>query len=362
MMKKSQVSMEFVTIFVFVLVIFSIFLSITTKKLGEISDERDYIFMRDLAENIKKEIILASQVQDNYFRKFELPPNINGRNYTINVTQDELGIYLPDKSYYATLPLDVKGSFAESLNKDTLKHCITKNAWDGIRISLNQVSIEYAQIENGVDNGIPIDDPDKWINIEDLDDSFFDDGGHLILKEDQYFAVYVRINCVENIRTIRTIIDTEPSFAEMKSMEYIFREKTQENIVSEFFGTVPLVDTPNPFFREFGLLTRHATNDKSDLNFDSEGNGILWNDDDEQRHTFNLFTKTCEDGSGNIYKLIYQVNDDLELGDDGFEIRFDPNFTHVESSSVMAIECRKGAKLNSEVVPSTKVSAKFVIE
>ena len=347
--------MEFVTIFLFVVLIFSVFLSITTKKLGEIADERDYVFMRDLAENIKKEVIIASQVQDNYFRKFELPPNINGRNYTINISNNELGIYLPDKSYYAVLPQDVKGSFAPDLNKDTLKHCITKNSWDGIRISLNQVSIEYAQIENGVDNGLAINNPDKWINVDDLDDIYFDDDGFLKLEKDQYFAVYVRINCVENIRTIRTVIDTEPEFAEMKGMEYIFREKTPNTISSEFFGNVPVVDVPNPFFRRFSLITKHGSGDRSDLNKCGE-DYCLWNDINEGRYTFNLFTLTCEDGSGNIYKLIYQAT----ANSGAFEIGFDPNYVHVESSNVMAIECGKPG-FSSDVVPSTKVAAKFVI-
>ncbi|MBT4648259.1 class III signal peptide-containing protein, partial [archaeon] len=148
---KAQVSAEFILIFTVVLSSFLLFLNIINSRLGEVQEQKEYILMQTLASNIKEEIILATQVHNNYIRRFSIPLNINTKDYNMYIEKNELKIDLydagnyegePSKTVYAVLPIDVKGGFVEEKDENTLDHCVTKNQFDGIRISRNQVSLD----------------------------------------------------------------------------------------------------------------------------------------------------------------------------------------------------------------------------
>src|SRR3989344_8447674 len=147
-MKKSQVSFEFMLIFTLIFLVIVGLLYISNRRLSEIADQREYLFMQGLANSIKNEIVLASSVNNNYIRKFSLPNKLGGRAYNISIEEgDSLVINLFEnnrkiKDYFTLLPINVKGTFVEDISYETREHCITKNDYDGIRISRFQASVE----------------------------------------------------------------------------------------------------------------------------------------------------------------------------------------------------------------------------
>ena len=87
-MKKAQISFEFIMIFTLILAAVIGFIVIINSRLSDISEQQEDLLMKNLANNIKSEVILASSVNNNYFRRFEVPVKISGRNYRIDLNFD----------------------------------------------------------------------------------------------------------------------------------------------------------------------------------------------------------------------------------------------------------------------------------
>ncbi|MEM2121399.1 MAG: hypothetical protein QXU20_01935 [Candidatus Woesearchaeota archaeon] len=100
---KSQVGFEFVLL---VGIVF-LFFGITTYAIIELSDriryEAESEQLKDLGLRIKQEIILATNAQDGYYRTFELPVTINGKNYSISVEGSFLVIRTDNRAYYTRI-------------------------------------------------------------------------------------------------------------------------------------------------------------------------------------------------------------------------------------------------------------------
>lgn len=194
MKSKSQVSVEFILIFAIVLSVSVFFLGILNKNLSEINDKKDFALMQKFANNIRNEIVMASQVRDNYVRKFEVPYTINSKNYTIKLQKDELIVNIThenNKRIQIFLPQEVKGGFLENNELGFLDYCISKNN-NELRISRNQASLEYSAYDNQNDGfNIPAD--------YDYADSII---GLLSINKNENFRIYLRVNCVLNLQSI----------------------------------------------------------------------------------------------------------------------------------------------------------------
>lgn len=194
MKSKSQVSIEFTLMFAIVLLVSMLFLRTLYNNLSKLEDKKDLALMQALANNIKNEIVIASQVHDNYIRKFELPYTVNDKNYSIKLEQDELILEMAqekDKKVHMFLPESVKGGFLENNELGFLDYCITKNN-NELRISRNQVSLEYSAYDFGNDG---FDVPKDYDFIDSLT-------GTLSVNKDNLFRVYLRVNCIFNLQSI----------------------------------------------------------------------------------------------------------------------------------------------------------------
>ena len=89
---RAQISVEFIIITGVVIAFFVGFLVILNISLEDANRQKENTLMKDLALTIRKEIGIASQSSDGYYRTFFIPATISGREYEINITQNVLQI------------------------------------------------------------------------------------------------------------------------------------------------------------------------------------------------------------------------------------------------------------------------------
>jgi len=86
--KVGQSAVEFIIIMGVVLVFFVVFLTVIKGKQNEKVDENEKILMQNLVLDIKEEINIAATASEGYHREFEIPDNVRGREFKINLTDD----------------------------------------------------------------------------------------------------------------------------------------------------------------------------------------------------------------------------------------------------------------------------------
>lgn len=84
--RNGQVAIEFIVLIVLLFSIFMVYTVSTRKQMDDIRDKKEYVLLKDVTRMAQNEILTALRVEDGYIRKFELPPDLDGINYTINIT------------------------------------------------------------------------------------------------------------------------------------------------------------------------------------------------------------------------------------------------------------------------------------
>ena len=80
---RAQISMEFVTVTGFMLLLVIVFLVATGNRLLDLNDERAYLIANDIAKQVKSELDTAVELESGYNRTFTVPSTIAGKSYTI---------------------------------------------------------------------------------------------------------------------------------------------------------------------------------------------------------------------------------------------------------------------------------------
>ena len=299
--KKTQISVEFIIIFTLVFFALIGFIYIINIRLSDISEKQELMLMRNLANNIKSEVIIASSVNNNYLRRFDIPTKIKGKEYNMSIDNDELIIELIEndhvvREYFTVFPVHVKGTFVEDINYETTDHCITKNDFDGIRIARNQVSL---------------------------------DTNHTKIDQEESFYVMISLNCVEDIRSVRFVIKYDPDKLELirNSVEAITRYNYRDL---------------NPLFDDVLSETPYAGKVSGVI-------GKKFIDAAEGRFTYGYIARECGSGSGNIARLSFQVLSDADPGKTSIE--FDPDF---KERNLIVLDCFTNAETREGVPDSRK--------
>ncbi|MFH2019968.1 MAG: cohesin domain-containing protein [archaeon] len=268
-MRKSQISFEFIIIFALIFFALIGFVYIINERLSELAEEKEYIVMKSLANSIINEVVLAASVSNNYMRKFEIPTRIEGEKYNISIIENELDIRLLEegklrKQYYATLPLPVKGTFINQINSSNTTHCITKNDYDGVRISWNQASI---------------------------------DSSSEIVSPGDRFEVFLALHCVENVLSIGFTINYEQE--KLKVIDSVPVIRSQE------------FKDKNPVFPDFALEYTYP-----------EGSEFV--DQTIGRYSYGVLGKRCVPANGNFARITFEVLGSAPAGET--TISFDDSF------------------------------------
>lgn len=114
---KSQSSIEFVVLIGVVIFFFTVFFIALSESMSEKTRQRQSNSVEDVAINVQEEINLASKSSDGYNRKFEIPYDIDGRKYDINLTQGLVYIKTSDNRDALALPVqNVSGQLIKGDN------------------------------------------------------------------------------------------------------------------------------------------------------------------------------------------------------------------------------------------------------
>lgn len=88
--RNAQVSTELLVFLSFMLVIFLLFLVSMASKYKTLAADKERLLLKDQAHQIRKEIFMASTVEDGYFRSFTIPGTLEGMNYSLRVINNVL--------------------------------------------------------------------------------------------------------------------------------------------------------------------------------------------------------------------------------------------------------------------------------
>jgi len=292
--KKSQVSFEFILIFSVIFFALVSFVYVINTRLFEITEQQDMMLMENLADNIVNEIILASSVENNYVRIFDLPVNLRGQEYNIFLIENNLkiGILGNEKAeFYKSLPINVKGNFFENITVNTTEHCISKSEFDGIRISKNQLSL-------------------------DSDSSTVEKGST--------FSVFIGLNCVFDVKSFSFTIDYDDDKLALVDAEPVIRKNHD-------------FDSMNPLFDDYSLIFDYRGK------YDESGHKLI----DDGRFSYGLIGKNCGSGVGKVARIIFEVKDNAEEGNT--IIKFDD----VVDENIKILDCKTN-RYTRKGLPSTK--------
>ena len=89
-MKKSQVATEFMLMVSLALVIVMMMIGVLNYLIYDYSEEKNIKRLTDLGYSLQNEFILAAQVEPGYERNITLPPDIEGTNYSVNITRNRI--------------------------------------------------------------------------------------------------------------------------------------------------------------------------------------------------------------------------------------------------------------------------------
>jgi hypothetical protein len=126
--RKAQIAIEFLliagiaffVIFAFLLVVYKISENHTTAK--------THVEIKDFGSALQKELLIASEVEDGYKRKINIPLTINGLDYNITLFNSTKYTYMiinyqNTETYYA-IPT-TEGNFVKGVNYITKNNTLT---------------------------------------------------------------------------------------------------------------------------------------------------------------------------------------------------------------------------------------------
>lgn len=107
--RKSQIAIEYISLMAIGLVALIIFAASTSHDVKDLRTKKDLVLLKDASYMVQSEINLAAKLKDGYSRDFQVPLNLDGKSYSMNITGNQL-IALCD-NYEVVLPVaEVNGN------------------------------------------------------------------------------------------------------------------------------------------------------------------------------------------------------------------------------------------------------------
>jgi len=121
--KRYQVALEFLLVISILLTLFIVFRIFILKETTDLTHEREFNVVKDMAYMIQTELNLAITLQDGYLRSFKLPDTVDGVNYSVNIIDEYLVVSSRNQEYLVTIP---------KVNGTISKGNVTINKTEGI--------------------------------------------------------------------------------------------------------------------------------------------------------------------------------------------------------------------------------------
>jgi len=88
--KNAQISFEFLFLIAAGFVIAMVFIVSAGIQLKDLNSEKEFTAISDLGYSIQTELYLAAQVEPGYQRTFFIPYDVDGIDFSLNITSDRL--------------------------------------------------------------------------------------------------------------------------------------------------------------------------------------------------------------------------------------------------------------------------------
>ncbi len=118
MIKRGQVSIEFLILIGVVFFTFLVFLGIILNNTKDLNKREELKRLDDLATKVQNELNLATSVKDGYIRQFTLPTTIDRKEYNITTSNDLITFETRAYSRSKRIP-NITGSIQKGLNTIT---------------------------------------------------------------------------------------------------------------------------------------------------------------------------------------------------------------------------------------------------
>ena len=105
--KNAQGAIEFMIIFSAFLLFFVVLFSVIKMNIEDKNLEKERTIARNIALDVQYELNLASDASEGYYREFEIPNTIFGKDYEINNTNNEVYVSVNSMTItYKIIPLN----------------------------------------------------------------------------------------------------------------------------------------------------------------------------------------------------------------------------------------------------------------
>ena len=112
---KGQVSVEFMILVGMVFFAFIVVGIIVSEKNIDINKQKELLLAEDMAKSLQKEIILAKEVQEGYLREFFIPSTLQGYEFLLVNSADQVAVQTQSYSIHKNIP-EIVGSFQKGNN------------------------------------------------------------------------------------------------------------------------------------------------------------------------------------------------------------------------------------------------------
>ena len=124
--KRAQSSVEFAALVTLMFLIFTVFFFAVSTKLSGIQRDNDKMVLEDFGSYVQNELRLATIAEDGYYREFDVPRSLSGRDYEIeiinypNIEHTDMVIryvnYSIDYEYVLPVGVNITGSIDKNRN------------------------------------------------------------------------------------------------------------------------------------------------------------------------------------------------------------------------------------------------------
>ncbi len=104
-MRRGQSAVEFMALVAAASLLLIGFLVILQEQIGEKKFEATGLAVKEVAVSVQDEINLASEAREGYQREFSIPNTINGFEYEINITEEQVYIRTVDGNHALAFPV-----------------------------------------------------------------------------------------------------------------------------------------------------------------------------------------------------------------------------------------------------------------
>jgi capsule polysaccharide export protein KpsC/LpsZ len=90
--RKSQVAAEFILMISLAMIVLMVLILVLYYLFYDYSEEKSINKLTELGYSLQSEFILAAEVEPGYERSIILPPDVEGANYSIRISNDDIVI------------------------------------------------------------------------------------------------------------------------------------------------------------------------------------------------------------------------------------------------------------------------------